>query len=173
MLGHIYWCEVIKIANNAASYELLTNKLGDINTQIVEINNGLSAIEQNIAVSDVTTIMSNTPELQGVGVSVIQISNLYNFWGTGAVQGQQTVTPGAVYYFITSDQFPPLKNYQGTATVGTLFIMSGGTAVYNTAVYFDGTGIYFKPSTAYTTITNGSNLSFTMLLILASSAPSP
>jgi hypothetical protein len=66
-------------------------------------------------------------------------------------------------------QFSPLDYYLGDPAVCTLWITAGSNA-YSLPLRFDGTGIYFTPTTQMSGISAGSTFSFTMLLILAPAA---
>jgi len=156
------------MANSAVSYEYLKNQLGDIQDQI-------NRIRGSIAVSAVTTISSLNPALSGLETSVISIGPQFNFFGTGRIDHTQTLTNGSVYYLLTQNvagqpqQFQPLDYYLGDPAVATMWITSG-TNAYSLPLYFDRTGLYFRPTTQITGIISGATFSFTMLLILAPAA---
>ena len=153
------------MANSAVSYEYLKSNLDFFQQQI---NN----IVLNITVSEVITIPSLSPVLSGLNTSVISIGPQFNFFGTGRLDHQQSFVNGTTYYMLTQDvagqpsQFDPLDYYLGDPAVTTMWITSGSNA-YSMPLYFDSTGIYFRPTTQISNIQSGSTFSFTMLLILA------
>jgi hypothetical protein len=103
----------------------------------------------------------------GAAASVIKTGSTYNYWGTGALNNQVSLGNKQTYYIATSDQFPELKNYQGTPTTTTMWITYPDGTTQTTPVNFDSTGIYFTPSSTLNNIPAGSTFRFTQSLILA------
>jgi len=156
------------MANSSVSYELLISKLGNIQSQI-------NKIREDITVSEVTKIPTLNVQLSGLETSIISIGPQFNFFGTGKIDHSQSLENGLMYYLLTQNlagypqQFQPLDYYLGDPAVTTMWITSGSNA-YNMPLYFDRTGIYFRPRSQVTGIAIGATFSFTMLLILAPSA---
>ena len=144
----------------------IENDITDIYTQISNINTNISNIESFINLSDVTEIWSPTTALSNLGVAVIHSGNTYNFWGIGALDHQQTLSNGTRYNLIYSSQYEPLTWYQGSETVGTLWIRTPGGNNYQLPIEFDNTGIYFTTSNNITNLPIGTTFNFTQALIL-------
>ncbi|MCL2675434.1 MAG: hypothetical protein FWE84_02430 [Firmicutes bacterium] len=156
-------CDCEDIENRlTALEEAVTNLRQDI----IDINYRISVIESFIYLSDVVEIWSLNPSLSGLGIGVIYAGFTYNFWGIGALDHQQTLTNGNIYYLITSAQYPPLTYYQGDTTIGTLWIETPAHTVYSFPIRFDATGIYFRPDTQLTNLPVGTTFKFTQTLIL-------
>ena len=120
--------------------------------------------------SDVTTIMSETPEFLGLGVSIINLGYKYNFWGVGSLTDDDTLIPGNVYYLITGEQFPPLANFLGDPTIGILWIEDLDEHLFKYPLHYDGNGIYFTPNTTMNLVA-GTKFSFMQMLILINPTP--
>lgn len=122
----------------------------------------LIALKNFVHLSDVRNYMSSTPQLAGLGVSVINSGNTFNFWGTGYLTNAANLS--GTYYIVTSSEAPELAWYQSTATIGTLWIeQMGATTSY--ALRFDASGIYVTFQTAQT-FTPGTSFKFTQALVL-------
>ena len=166
------------MANSAVSFEYLDQQLNNINNQLTIINNQLVDILWSITVSELTVVPALRPELSGLSTSIISIGPQFNFFGTGALDHQQSLSNGAKYYLLTQNvagqpqQFPELDYYLGSPAVTTMWVSSGSNA-YNFPVYFDSTGIFFIPTSTTSNLQTGSTFSFTMLLILAPEHPHP
>ncbi|MCL2382835.1 MAG: hypothetical protein FWC79_01355 [Oscillospiraceae bacterium] len=126
----------------------------------------IESIQSFIDWSDVTNVMHSTNTLRGIGAGVIHSGFTYNFWGIGSLDHQQTLSSGSTYYIITSDDYPPLKLYQGdSAAVATLWIQAGGT-LYTEPLRFDEKGLYFTASNQMSNLPIGTTFCFTQALIL-------
>lgn len=147
------------------SYEFIAGELAKLHQRI-------DSITQSITVSEVTVIPTPTADLSGLSVSVISIGSQFNFFGTGNLDHTQTLNNGTKYYLLTQDvqgypaQFEALDYYLGDPAVCTLWITSGATG-YSLPLFFDRTGIWFRPTSNIANVAEGSTFSFTMLLILA------
>lgn len=150
------------------SADALQNRLDVIDGQITGIFNALGEIEKFVHLSDVTEVPSAAQELLGLGVAVISSGYSYNFWGTGTLNRQQTLTRGVTYTLIDSSQFEPLGFYQGDPTIGTLWIETPvpNRAIFSVPIRFDGTGIFFTPDVSYVDLPAGTAFRFTQSLIL-------
>ena len=145
-----------------------------VNNSIDSIFTQLEAIYDFVHLSDVQEFPSDTP-LEGLGAAVINSGYTYNFWGTGTLSNQRTLTQGTTYTILDSSQFPPLTYYQGDSTIGTLWIETPAPSseVFSMPIRFDGTGIYFIPDTTYTDLPIGTAFRFTQSLILVAPSPTP
>jgi hypothetical protein len=145
----------------------LEDKMTEIDDEITDIFTQLRSISDFIILSDVVQMFSDPP-LTGIGVAVIDSGFTYNFWGTGTLSQQLTLTQGTTYTIISSSEFLPLTYYQGDSTIGTLWIVKPAPSsdVYSLPIHFDGTGIYFTPDTTYTDLPTGTAFRFTQSLIL-------
>ncbi|MCL2203852.1 MAG: hypothetical protein FWB88_07935 [Defluviitaleaceae bacterium] len=154
------------------SADALENRLDGIDGQISTLFDTLESIERFVHLSDVTEIPSQTPELLGLGAAVISSGYTYNFWGTGTLNHQQTLTQGVVYTLIDSGQFTPLSYYQGDSTIGTLWVEvpAPDGEIFSMPIRFDGTGIFFIPGTTYENLPVGTAFRFTQSLILVDPA---
>jgi len=151
----------------------LSGKLNAVDNQVINITNRIENIDQFVHSVDITNLQSQSSELSGLGADVINSGYMYNFWGTGTLDHQQTLNAGSVYYLINSSQFEPLTYYQGTTTEGTLWIETPApyTEVYSLPISFDATGIYFSPDTSYADLAIGTIFRFTQSLILVDTSP--
>jgi len=148
------------------SIESMEAKLAAIDTQIADIVQEIYELEQLVYLSEEVSIWSQTSELAGVGVSVINSGFTYNFWGIGALSSQQTLSAQTVYYLITSGQYEPLTYYEGDSAIGTLWIATPSGSSYSLPIFFDSTGIYITPGITYQDLPAGTVLRFTQALIL-------
>ncbi|MCL1874097.1 MAG: hypothetical protein FWF85_08285 [Clostridiales bacterium] len=148
--------------------DALEDRLSGINQEIADLFLQLQSIEDFVRLSAVTEVWSLSADLSGLGVAVINSGYTYNFWGIGTLNHQQTLESGETYYLIESSQFQPLTLYQGSSTIGTLWIETPAPAssVYSIPVRFDGSGIYFTPSTTISNLPVGTTFKFTQALIL-------
>ena len=152
------------MANNAASYELLSEKVADLQAQI-------NQIEGNITVSGVTTIPSLEPNLAGLSMSVLNVGTQYNFWGSGHFNSGTTLSNGTTYWIVRNtraDFYSPLAWYVGDPTIAIAAVMIGNAATI-IPVIVDAQGIRFTPNSQITGITAGSTFNYTLLLFLAPS----
>jgi uncharacterized repeat protein (TIGR01451 family) len=152
-----------------ADFSCLDNQFFNINNDLADMNEGVNVIERFLYLSDVTEIWSLTPELAGLGAAVIFIGYNYNFWGIGELESQQTLNSGETYYLITSSQYPPLAFYQGSSTIGTLWLEAPLAVANKFPIHFDGSGIYFIPDSPMI-LPAGTKFSFTQQLILVDPA---
>ena len=146
--------------------ESLVNRITAIEQVISYIIDEINRIERFIYVSDKTDIDSLTPQLLGVGVSVMHVGFEYEFWGIGSLNQTTSLTNGERYYIITSDQYEPFKFYVAEATITTLWIETPRGDLYSLPVRFDGSGIYFTPRQQLTNLPVGTTFKFTQTLIL-------
>ncbi len=146
--------------------EEIDNRLSIMEQKITNINRQITYIQSFLYLSDVIEVFSETPALLGLGAAVIHSGYTYNFWGTGALDHQQTLSNGTKYYLILSSQYKELTYYQGDTTIGTLWIETPTKNVYNLPIRFDETGIYFTPSTQMANLPIGTTFKFTQALIL-------
>jgi hypothetical protein len=117
---------------------------------------------------------SNTtdPNLTGIGTSVIEIGDTYNYWGIGDLDNSESLQNGQTYYIATADQFPELADYQGAPTITSLWVQEPGQEPISVPAYIDNTGIYFHPTNTLNKLDAGTTFRFTQSLILGSS-PAP
>ena len=139
----------------------------DISHIITEINR----IEQFIYISEVITINTLTPALQGIGVSILRVGFEHEFWGVGSLDQEYTLVNNITYYILTVAQYPPLALYVLEPTVTTLWIDTGAT-LYSFPVRFDGTGIYFIPRSQIK-FPAGTTFKFTQTLLLIDPGETP
>jgi len=120
-------------------------------------------------------MLSNTPELAGLGSVVINSGYTYNFWGTGTLNHQQTLLAQTPYYIVESIQFEPLTYYQGGSTIGTLWIetLEPSAQIFSLPVRFDATGIFFTPATTYVDLLVGTTFRFAQSLSLVNASLQP
>jgi len=147
-------------------FEALEQRVTVIEQEIINIKTEIIRIESFIYLSDVEELWSTTPAMMGLGAGVIHSGFTYNFWGIGYLDHVQTLTNGATYYLVRASQYEPLSFYQGTATLGTLWIDIPGSAIQTMPIRFDNTGIYFIPTTQLTNLPIGTTFKFTQALIL-------
>jgi len=148
-----------------ANFLCTKNRMTTIKNNLLDISSDLQETTRFIYLSDVVTVMSDTPKLAGLGVAVIHIGYSYNFWGVGALDDPQELDAGATYYLARSEQYLPLSFYQGDPTIGTLWARAPGGSFSRIPLQFDGTGIYIIPSSPLTLVA-GTKFSFTQALIL-------
>jgi len=148
--------------------EELESRVTYLEKSVTELYEQVYCIEEFIRLSTVTEMWSPTIELSGSGAAVIYSGVTYNFWGTGALDHQQTLNNMTTYYLITSDQYTNLTYYQGEATIGTLWIETPFGENYALPIRFDNTGIYFTPNIQLTNLPIGTTFKFTQSLILVS-----
>ena len=144
-----------------------------LETRLTTIENNITVIQDFLYLSDVEEIWSQTTALSGLGAAVIYSGYTYNFWGIGALNHTQTLVNGSTYYLITSAQYPPLTLYQGTATIGTLWVIPPSGALLTLPIQFDATGIYFTPNSQMTNLPIGTTFKFTQALILVDPTATP
>jgi len=152
------------------SYDCVDVRLNTIDTYLTEILENIQIVESFVYMSDVTTIMSETPEFLGLGVSIINLGYKYNFWGIGALDDDDTLVAGNAYYLITGEQFPPLANFIGDPTIGILWIEDLDERLFKYPLHYDGNGIYFTPNMTMNLVA-GTKFSFMQMLILIEPTP--
>ena len=148
-----------------ANFLCTGNRMTTIKNNLLDISDSLLEVERFLYLSDVVTIMSETPDLAGLGVAVIYLGFSYNFWGVGTLDDPQVLDAGVTYYLARSEQFAPLSFYQGDPTIGTLWIKTPGGSFSKMPLQLDDTGIYITPSSPLT-LAAGTKFSFTQSLIL-------
>lgn len=152
------------------SYDCVEVRLNTIDTYMAELLQNIHIVESFVYMSDIMTIMSETPELLGLGVSVINMGYKYNFWGIGALDDDSTLIAGNAYYLINGAQFPPFANFSDDPTIGILWIESLDQSLIKYPLHYDGTGIYFVPNIAMSLVA-GTKFSFMQMLILIEPTP--
>jgi hypothetical protein len=120
--------------------------------------------------SAMRTELTEDPNLAGIGTSVIEIGDTYNYWGVGDLDNAESLQNGQTYYIATADQFPELANYQGAPTITTLWIQKPGEEPISVPAYMDNTGIYFHPTNTLNKLPADTTFRFTQSLILGTSA---
>ncbi|MCL2569857.1 MAG: hypothetical protein FWE16_01475 [Firmicutes bacterium] len=172
----------------------IENDITEIRTEITnatnEIWNTINRIEQFVFLSDVTIYSAANP-FYGATISTINAGHTYNFWGSGALTSSVTLTNNTIYYLARSGQptttppalpnrIPVLEWYQGSSTIGTMFIegpptiispgpppvTTPGPVIATVPLRFDETGIWFRTDYNIGTIAVGSVFKFTQALIL-------
>jgi len=158
----------------------------EILRRLTRIETNIKNIEHFVFLSDVTTYRATTTFL-GATVSVINAGHTYNFWGSGALTSLVTLSNNTTYYLAYSGQpdpfippalpnrIPELVWYQGSSTIGTMWIETAAGAVIATIpLRFDETGIWFRTTTNIGDIPAGSTFKFTQALILVDTTqPTP
>ena len=152
------------------SYNCVDVRLNTIDTYLAELLQNIQIVESFVYMSDVTTIMSETPEFLGLGVSIINLGYKYNFWGIGSLDADDTLVAGNAYYLITGAQFPPLANFMGDPTIGILWIEDLDERLFKYPLHYDGNGIYFTPNITMNLVA-GTKFSFMQMLILIEPTP--
>jgi len=148
-----------------ANFLCSLNRMTAIKNNLFDISDSLEEIKRFIYLSDVVTIMSDTPELAGLGVAVIYLGFTYNFWGVGTLDDPQTLNAGETYYLARFEQFSPISFYQGDPTISTLWVKPPGGSFSKIPLQLDGTGIYITPNSSLSFVA-GTKFSFTQSLIL-------
>jgi len=146
------------------------NLLDEMDARITNIQNQITQIQNDITVSEVTTIDSLEPTLRGLSMSVLNIGQQYNFWGSGKFSSNATLNNGTTYWIVRNtraDFYPPLAHYVGDPTVAIAALMMTNGNVYTIPVVVDHQGIRFTPSTQITGITQNCTFNYTLLLFLA------
>jgi len=146
--------------------DAILEELGKLKQTIGGILEKLKYIEGYLYPSDVDEIWSGTKELMGLGVAVIRIGYMFNFWGIGKLESDQTIIKGQTYYLIRRDEFPYLDYYYGTATIGAMWIETPEGVLDSMPVRFDKMGIYFTPGSQFPKLPAGTRFKFTYALIL-------
>jgi hypothetical protein len=136
--------------------------------RITNLETEIRTIVSEITPSTVRTALTEEPTLSGIGTSVINTGDTFNFWGTNELTQAASLNNGQTYYIATSDQFPELKNYQGSPTITTMWIEKPDGTTQTVPVYFDSNGIYFTPSSSINNLPIGTSFKFTQALILDS-----
>jgi len=168
----------------------IETSITEIQNQIVELNDEITRIEKFIFLSDVTTFSDASP-FYGATVSVINAGHTYNFWGSGALTSPVTLSNNTTFYLARSGQpttippalpdlIPELLWYQGSSTLGTLWIegppvqvspgpppvYAPGPVIATIPLRFDATGIWFRTDYNIGVVAAGSVFKFTQALIL-------
>jgi uncharacterized repeat protein (TIGR01451 family) len=149
-----------------ADFNCVQNRMLTVDFDLEDIYYEMRQIERFLYLSEVEEMLSETPEMAGLGVAVIFIGFSYNFWGIGALDEEQTFEPSVHYYLMESSQYPAILHYQGETTISTLWIERPNGAVEKYPVRFDESGIYITPN-AELTLPQGTKFLFTQSLILA------
>ena len=149
-------------------------RIEELETYIYNLEERIEYIENFTNLSSVTDYVCQS-SFDGLYVSVIHSGFNYNFWGTGNLKKNFSMSNGGIYYLIHSGETDnpelgicePLNWYQGDATIGTLWLnnTSGGTQYVALPLFFDSNGIYIKPSNNINVGVN-STYNFTQSLIL-------
>jgi|GEM_PF-683706 len=151
-----------------ANFGCVDSRMISINNNMADIMARIQKIEHYLHMSEVTEILSLTPELAGLGAAVIYIGYNYNFWGIGTLIEDVILSEGESYYLIKSDQYEPLTYYQGDPTIGTVWIETPGMSAKKYPLHFDSSGIYLIPEDDLS-LSAGAKFSFTRGLILVNS----
>jgi hypothetical protein len=138
----------------------------DLLDRIDNLETMVKNIIQEITPSEIRTQYTNDPTIVGVGTSVIKTGSTYNYWGIDSLANDISLDNKKKYVIMTSDQFPELKDYQGSPTITTMWIVTPDGLTYQQPVYFDSTGIYFTPSSTLNKLPAGTEFKFTQALIL-------
>ncbi|MDR0914346.1 MAG: collagen-like protein [Oscillospiraceae bacterium] len=145
----------------------LQDRIDALEGRIVSLENQITNIIHSITPSAVRTVYSDEPALIGIGSSVIQTGSTYNYWGVDTLAAPTSLNNKQTYYIATTDQLPELKDYQGSPTITTMWIVTPNGNTYTQPVYFDETGVYFTPSSSLNNLPLGTSFKFTQALILA------
>jgi hypothetical protein len=149
-------------------------RIEELETYIYNLEERIEYIENFTNLSSVTDYVCQS-SFDGLYVSVIHSGFNYNFWGTGNLKKNFSMSNGGIYYLIHSGDTDnpesgicePLNWYQGDVTIGTLWLnnTSGGTQYVALPLFFDSNGIYIKPTNNINVGVN-STYNFTQSLIL-------
>jgi len=153
-----------------ANFGCINTRMFTIDNYLMGILQHLQDVERFVHMSDVTIIMSETPEFMGLGVSIINLGYKYNFWGIGALDADHTLIAGNVYYLITGAQFPLLANFSGAPAIGILWIENLDEHLFKHPLHYDGNGIYFVPRITMNLVA-GTKFLFMQMLILIGPTP--
>ncbi|MCL2846469.1 MAG: hypothetical protein FWE38_02140 [Firmicutes bacterium] len=126
------------------------------------IDTELKRLDQATAISGVRVRTSPTPQMAGLGASVISIGPTFNYWGSGVKVGNSGNLVQQNYYLVTPAEFPELAWYQGSTTISTVWISTESNPM---PLYINQTGIWFHPTNTMT-IPNNATFNFTQTLIL-------
>jgi len=171
-----FWSETgwQPLCGDSVTLKVMRDSLFQLEQRVEVLEKRIHTLENFIELSEITDYTVTTTSLVGLGVSVIRSGFTHNFWGTGTVSGISTLslTNGNTYYLIrsgttdnpTAGICQPLTLYQGSPTIGTLWIKTGSNA-YSLPIYFDNTGIYIQPTTQMN-LGTGATFRFTQSLIL-------
>ena len=110
-----------------------------------------------------TPLNFKSPDINGLGVSVLNTGNMYNFWNNGYVDAlfpiRMNGDPGSlvkVYLLKSRDDaghpiFGPLTLYQGEPTVGMCYVQGSVSTESDgfIPIYFDETGVYLEVAPDY------------------------
>jgi uncharacterized repeat protein (TIGR01451 family) len=151
-----------------ADFDCLNSRVATTEQDTTDLNDEIQSIKDFLLVSEVSELWSETPELSGLGVAVIFSGYMFNFWGIGALDHQQTLNGGEAYYLMSSSQYPALALYQGELTFGTLWLEDPSGSVTQFPLRLDGSGIYFVPESQLIDLPAGTAFSFAKPLILVS-----
>ena len=145
----------------------------------------LAAIKSFMGLSDVVIIqsyystldpvfgMGGDSRLRGLSVSVTQSGHTFNFWGSGGLTAQTSLSNSNTYYLLTNDiigtnpdgsakyRYQPLSWHSGNPVVG--FVWVNGVSLMLQA---DKNGIYFRPSSTMNNIPAGTVFQFTLTMTL-------
>jgi hypothetical protein len=145
--------------NNAASVELLLEKVSSLQQQINNIHVELEETE-------FFEIPTRTAMFNGISTAVIRNGSKCNFFLQGSTIGGGSFSNGSTYCIMTGADFPPLRDWHvGTRCIGTLWLNTGGVD-YSLPLYFDKSGIYFTVRTGGVSFSAGAVFGCTQLLIL-------
>ena len=148
-----------------ANYDCVGVRLSTIDAYLAKILENIAVVDSFVHMSDITTIMSETPEFMGLGVSIISLGYKCNFWGVGALDADGILLAGNRYYLITGEQYPPIANFRGDPTIGILWIENLDGSLLKYPLHYEGNGIYFTPNITMNLVA-GTKFLFTQMLIL-------
>lgn len=129
-----------------------------------------------------TPVTLLSPTIPGLGVSVINVGNLHNFWNHGfvntinpiVIEPQPGVVGGIRVYLGETESngrvnYEPLKWFQkGTAMVGMCYVIGSEPDNDFIPIYVDESGVYLKVPVGYS-FKPGSTFNFTREVILSPS----
>lgn len=115
--------------------------------------------------SDEVEVMSTLVTLLGLGVSIVSYGYSHNFCGIGALNHQQTLTNGTIYYLIDDSDYEPLAYCQRQET-SILWIETPSGNVYSMPIRVDSTGIHFKPTSNINNLPIGTTFKFSQAVII-------
>ena len=139
---------------------------------------GRSAFDKLTTITTPVTLLS--PRVPGLGVSVISVGNLHNFWSYGFVNTIHPITidpePGElgevkVYFGETESggrvNYEPLKWFRSeTAAVGMCYVTGSSPENDFIPIYIDKTGVYLRVPAGYS-FRPGSTFNFVRGVILS------
>jgi len=153
----------------------LLQRVQTLESQVISLQDQIHAIETFVQLSEVFTFPAplplgeSPPQVNGLSVSVIQSGYMHNFWGSGSLRHSMNLSNHQTFYLmdmIAPSFYQPLQYYQGTPTIGTLWIQTPSGTTYTFPLEADAGGIRFTTDQSVNNLPIGTTFRFTLLLIL-------